>query len=286
MQSQQAPQFPQVLENPQSEQLRQSPQYGIIAQDQDAAAILAAGADYIEPTIVGNVIVQDADGDWQANSALREREPSPSFAVLAPKDLRLSDPAFPLERTRDYLQVAFAAISAVARPGAVVVLGSGAARRLPEGVEPADGRRQFAQTVEVARDVAAEHGLEVILEPLHHGETDLINTVAEAIAFLDEFGMGEVRVVADLFHIMLEHEPLEVIGAHAGRVAHAHIADSGRTPPGQGDWPLAPFLQSLRGGGYLGHVSIECTWKDIAAEAHPALAALRAADPVRAVSEA
>lgn len=177
--------------------------------------------------------------------------------------------------------IAFAAVSALARPGATVVLGSGGARRLPEGVSLSEGRQHFARAVQVARDVAAEHGLEVILEPLQRGETDLINTLAEAIEFLDEFGMGEVRVVADLFHVMLEQESLEVVREHAGRVAHAHIADTGRRPPGQGDWPLAEFLQALRGGGYLGHVSIECTWDDIAVEAGPALAAVRAADPVR-----
>lgn len=259
----------------------QSPQYGVIAPDQDADAILAAGADYLEPTIVGNVVVQDLDDRWQPDPALRERAPSPSFAILCPGELRLSDPAFPLEQVRDYLRVAFAAVSALARPGATVVLGSGGARRLPEGVPLQEGRRQFACAVQVARDVAAEHGLEVILEPLHRGETDLINTLAEAIEFLDEFGMSEVRVVADLFHIMLEQEPLAVIRAHAGRVAHAHIADTDRRPPGQGDWPLAEFLQALRSGGYLGHVSIECTWADVTTEAGPALAAVRAADPVR-----
>jgi D-psicose/D-tagatose/L-ribulose 3-epimerase len=267
-------------------QSQSSPQYGIIAPDGDADAILAAGADYIEPTIVGNVIVQDDEGAWQPNLALRRRPPSPSFAVLVPQDLHLSAPDFPLERIRGYLESAFSAISAVARPGAVVVLGSGAARRIPEGVEAADGRRRFAEAFGVARDVGAEHGLEVILEPLHQGETDLINSVAEAIAFLDEFGMGEVRVVADLFHIMLEHEPLAVISAHADRVAHAHIADTGRAPTGQGDWPLAEFLHALRSGGYMGHVSIECSWADLPAEAGPALAALRAADPVTSLQGA
>ena len=262
----------------------QSPQYGVITPDQDADAFLAAGADYLEPTIVGNVIVQDPDGSWQPDPALRERALSPSFAILCPGGLRLSDPAFPLEQVRDYLGTAFAAVSALARPGATVVLGSGGARRLPDGVDPSAGRRQFARSVELARDLAAEHGLEVILEPLHRGETDLINTLAEAVEFLDEFGMGEVRVVADLFHIMLEQEPFDVLRAHAGRVAHAHIADTDRRPPGQGDWPLAGFLQALRSGGYLGHVSIECTWADVAVEAAPALAAVRGADPVRSAS--
>src|SRR5699024_5028113 len=161
-----------------------------------------------------------------------------------------------------------------ARPGATIVLGSGAARRTPEGVDPAAARAQLARSVRLARDLAVEHGLEAILEPLHRGETDQINTLAEAVAFLDEHDLGDVRVVADLFHVMLEQESLETVRAHAGRVAHAHIADTDRRPPGQGDWPLRAFLASLREGGYRGAVSLECVWQDLAAAAagqdHPA----------------
>lgn len=260
--------------------------HGIITPDSEADAALAAGADYLEPTIVGNLLVQREDGSWHADPVLPRRECAPSFAVLCPAEHRLSDPSYPLEDTHAYLRVAFGAIAEVATPGAFVVLGSGAARRIPEGVSRVDARRQFARSVSIAREIAAAYDLEVILEPLHRGETDQINSLVEALEFLDEFGMGEMRVVADLFHIMLEHESFEVVRSVAGRVAHAHIADTGRTPPGQGDWPLAEFLQALRGGGYQGRVSIECIWADLAAEAGPALAALRAADPATAAVNA
>lgn len=135
----------------------------------------------------------------------------------------------------------------------------------------------------LARDLAAEHGLEVLLEPLHRGETDLVTTIAEAVAFLEVHDLADVRVVADLFHVMLEEEPFAVVREHAGRVGYAHVADTDRRPPGQGDWPLAGFLAALRDGGYGGHVSIECfIWQDIPAEGRDALAVLRAADPATA----
>src|SRR5699024_12665439 len=76
-------------------------------------------------------------------------------------------------------------------------------------------------------------------------------------------------------------EGFDMVRRHAGRVAHAHIADTDRRPPGQGDWPLREFLTALREGGYRGAVSIECVWADLAAEAGDALAALRAADSRR-----
>ena len=257
-------------------------EHGILTDRASTAAAYAAGADYVEPTILHNLLIEQADGTWQEAPLADAWQPAPSFAVIAPAGLGLSDPAADHEAIAQHLRLVMTAAARRARPGATIVLGSGAARTTPEGVDPAAAREQLARSVRLARDLAAEHGLEAILEPLHRGETDQINTLAEAVEFLDAHDLAEMRVVADLFHIMLEQESLEVVREHAGRVAHAHIADTDRRPPGQGDWPLRAFLASLREGGYRGAVSIECHWQDLAAEAAGALAALREADGIPA----
>ncbi|MGO1481980.1 MAG: sugar phosphate isomerase/epimerase family protein [Brachybacterium sp.] len=255
-------------------------EHGILTDRAGTAAAYAAGADYVEPTILHNLLVQDADGTWQEAPLTDAWQPAPSFAVIAPAGLGLADPAADPGVIAGHLRLVMTAAARRARPGATIVLGSGAARSAPEGVDPAAARAQLARSVRLARDLAAEHGLEAILEPLHRGESDQINSIAEAIAFLDEHDLAEMRVVADLFHIMREQESLDVVREHAGRVAHAHIADTDRRPPGQGDWPLRAFLASLREGGYRGAVSIECEWQDLASEAAGALAALREADGI------
>jgi D-psicose/D-tagatose/L-ribulose 3-epimerase len=84
-----------------------------------------------------------------------------------------------------------------------------------------------------------------------------------------------VPVVADLYHIMLEEEPLTALTEFGPRIGHAHIADSGRRAPGLGDWPLQEFLHGLRSGGYRGAVSLECVWQDFAAELPRALEHVR-----------
>jgi len=265
-----------------------TPQHGIIAAHSRAAEVRAAGSDYLEQTVVGSLLVEDENaadgagpgGAWRAASELAPLPPAPSFAILCPASVQVSDPSVPLSVTEEYLRAAFAAIAPWARPGATVVLGSGASRRIPEGVGRAEGEQRFAASARTARDLAAAHGLEVLLEPLHRGETDLVNTLEEAVAFLDAHDLSDVRVVADLFHVMLEGESFETVHRLAPRVGHIHVADTDRRPPGQGDWPLAEFLTALRDGGCAGHVSIECfTWEDIAVEGRPALGAVRAADP-------
>jgi D-psicose/D-tagatose/L-ribulose 3-epimerase len=251
--------------------------YGVILPTEHVTAAEAAGADYVEPTIVGNVVVPGASGRWVMNPEYRGAERSPSFAVLFPRDIRLSDPSFSREVITRYLEDVLGAVGGVAEQDALIVFGSGAARTIPDDVDSAVGARRFAEVLVEARDIAAGNGVRIILEPLHRGETNLVNTIVEAAAFLDEHGIDGVPIVADLFHIMYEEEPFEAVRAHADRIGHAHIADTDRRPPGQGDWPLREFLTALRDGGYTGDVSIECHWNDVEAELAPALAAVRSA---------
>src|SRR5699024_2745075 len=129
-------------------------EHGILT---DHAHTAAAGADYIEPTVLGSLLVQDADGTWQEAPPHDDLPPAPSFAVIAPADLGLSDPAADPARIERHLRLVMTAAARRARPGATVVLGSGAARRTPDGVEPARARAQLARSVRLARDLAAEH---------------------------------------------------------------------------------------------------------------------------------
>lgn len=250
-------------------------EYGVIVPQDRALIALEAGADYVEPTIVGNLVVAEGD-EWVRNPDYRGPEQSPSFAILFPGDIKISDPSFPAERVTAYLSAVLPIIAGAALPGAKIVFGSGGARTLPQGVDTAAGRARFAEVVAEARDIAQQNDLRIILEPLNRKEANLLNSIEETVAFLDEFGIEDVPVVADLYHIMLEEEPLSVVQALGSRIGHAHIADSGRTPPGQGDWPLAPFISALRDGGYSGTISIECNFTDFEPELTAALAHLRA----------
>lgn len=247
---------------------------GVIVREEDAAAAMAAGVDYIEPHIVGNVVVQDGD-TWVAGPAVKPGRRHPSFAIMFPGDVRLADPGADPTVLRDYLAAVLPVVAEVAEPGAKLVLGSGAARTTPEGVDQVSAQQRLAENLAVIVEATRSHGLEVILEPLNKGETDNINSIAEALAFLDEHGFTDVRVVADLYHIVLENESLESIAPNVARVGHAHVADTGRFAPGTGDWPIREFVTMLQEGGYAGNLTIECSFNDLAAELPAAVEFLR-----------
>ncbi len=250
--------------------------FGIVADRDRAAIALRLGVDYVEPTIAGNVVTRDADGVWQLDPAFAGGE-FPSFAILFPGEIALSDPRFPDAEVTAYLERVLGLVGSIAATGAKVVFGSGAARALPPGIDRAAGEACFARTLVEARDVAARNDLRIMLEPLHRGETDVVNSIAEAIAFLDEHRIDGVPIVADLFHIQTEAESLDFVAQNVGRIGHAHIADTGRRFLGSGDWPWREFLRVLRDGGYDSSVSIECAWgDDFEAELAASLASLRA----------
>jgi D-psicose/D-tagatose/L-ribulose 3-epimerase len=239
------------------------------------------GADYVEPTIVGNIALLDDDGIPRANPAFAG-ERFGSFAVLVPGTLQVADPSVPIDDIERYFRAVFEVIAGVATPGAKVVFGSGASRTIPDGVSRADGEERFARSLEIARDAAAEHDIQVMLEPLHRGESNLVNSIAEAVAFLDRHDIPGVTIVADYYHIELEAEELSVVAAHVDRIGHAHLADDERRwlGAGEGEWP--EFVRVLRTAGYTGPISVEARWTetDLDAEVSASIAALRAADPV------
>ncbi len=251
--------------------------HGVLVPVDHLDAALACGADYVEPPIVGNVVVE-VDGRWVANPAFRTPAPAPQCAVLFPGSFELSNPDADLDAVRAYLDQVLPIVAGFAEPGARVVFGSGAARRIPDGVDAAAGRARFAEVFGIALETGRRHGLEVLLEPLNQGETNLIHSLAEGAEFLDEFGFDDARMVADLYHITLESEPLEVVGRLVPRVGHAHVADTGRRAPGTGDWPIAEFVDVLHAGGYRGNLTIECTFDDFEPELTDALAFLRRLD--------
>ncbi|MFJ3385144.1 MULTISPECIES: sugar phosphate isomerase/epimerase family protein [unclassified Curtobacterium] len=278
---------------------------GIVAGAELTEAARRAGADHVEPAITGNLAVPADDQHrddphrddphrddphrdhphrdhphrdrWRRNevyAGARFR----SFALFVPPDLPLL--TAPVERVDDYFAQVLPIVASVAEPGAVIVFGSGTARTAPEGMPHTEAHERFARVVRSARDTAAERGLRIVLEPLNRAETNLVHTIAEAVAFLDEHDLGDVDVVADLFHVQAESESFDVVRALAGRIGHVHVSDHDRQPPGdaEGAWPWPAFLAAVHDGGYRGAVSLECRWhEDPEPQMAAALALVRAA---------
>jgi sugar phosphate isomerase/epimerase len=105
---------------------------------------------------------------------------------------------------------------------------------------------------------AAGRGQVLLYEPLNRYETDLFNRQVDAAAFLDSNGLGNVRLLCDLFHMNIEEADIAAtlhgLGNHVG---HVHWADSNRRAMGLGHTLPQPIVAALRGIGYVGYLSAE-----------------------------
>lgn len=247
-----------------------------ITPDQIGAAIVA-GFDYVE------LPARALDPEGNHELALRKigRALAKShratkvevFSGLLPEDITVVGPDVDQERLRRYLHRAFTDMWALG--GMLVVLGNGAARNIPEGFPRAQAEAQLAQTLVFIEDEGDRNGLDLAIEPLNHAETNLLNTLDESRRFLADHQVEEVRLLVDSYHLNAEGESLDVVEDCGALIAHVHVADRGRLPPGQGDFDFAPLFTTLHKIGYDARISIRCTWSDFAREAGPALAYVR-----------
>lgn len=163
--------------------------------------------------------------------------------------------------------------------GRVLVLGSPAERRVLPGCTVQDAWRYTQDTVIRCLPHLYEAGVLLCLEPLGREETDLVNTVAEGIRFLEELDHPALRLQLDVKAMQSEGGSIpDLIAQAAPYVAHVHASD-GRAAPGFGSLDFAPILGALRAIGYRGYVSVEAfdTAPGPQAIAERSLACLRAA---------
>jgi len=106
---------------------------------------------------------------------------------------------------------------------------------------------QFLPTVKLA------------LEPLNRYETSLINTVGEALDFIDAVGQENLGILFDSFHANIEEVSLgEALRAAKDRLFHVHLADSNRWIPGFGHLNFALLWEALEDVSYQGSLVLEC----------------------------
>lgn len=235
--------------------------FGCCGSTDDIWSISAAGYDFIELP-VATVMPDAPKQDWEPiRKNIREFPIKPeAWNCLLPGDVKVTGPEADPKRQRAYLSTAFERISEVG--GRVVVFGSGAARRVPEGFPMAKAKEQVIDFLHMVGDIAHEHALKVVIEPLNRAETNIILSVKEGLDYAERVNHPSVGVLADFYHIDEEHEPFANIVEAKHYLSHVHVADTGRLFPGSGSYDYPGFIAALRDAGYEKRVSCECGWGD------------------------
>ena len=225
------------------------------------AMLKKCGYDFAEGGTAALFVPDKPDAEFERKRAETAAAvlPVPACNGFFPADMKLVGP-----EPRHEAALAYATII-LARAGKgglkILVLGSGGARRVPEGFDAAKARGQFVGFCQKLGPLAEKAGVTIVLEPLNKGETNFLNTVAEGCGIVDEIGHPNVQLHADIFHMLREDEsPASIVKAGA-RLRHCHIAEKkNRTPPGTDGDDFRGYFKALKTIGYQGRMSIEGKW--------------------------
>lgn len=235
--------------------------FGLCASPEKAEKLKAVGFSFIEGG-VGSFLKPDTpDADYAPQLAkLRACAlPIRSCNGFIPSKFKLTGPDLAHDAALDYAAKACERADAIGIP--FIVLGSGGARKIPDGFDHEKGNAQFIEFCKKLGDRIAKRNVTIVLEPLNKGETNLLNSVAEGVGFVDAIQSPRVQLLADFYHMMRENEGPESIRKAGARLRHCHIAElEKRMAPGTKGEDFTGFLKALKDIGYVGGVSCECSW--------------------------
>lgn len=150
-------------------------------------------------------------------------------------------------------------------------------RTAPAGFPPAEARKQFADFCRQAAREGAARGITVLIQPMGAKSTNLINTVAEALALVEEVNSPNLQLLVDFSTMVEGGEDFAILRRAGSHIRQIEIQNPhGRVYPQQADEAdYAAFFRALKAGGYRGGFSIHGKPGDFFTTAPRALALLR-----------
>lgn len=246
-------------------------QFGVCTGFKNAATAQAAGWDFVEENVQG--FLKGLEKDWTAPDPAPL--PTPAANSMVPGSVPIVGPNVSRDQLKQYMT---AVLTRAPRVGMhTIVFGSGGARNVPEGFDRSKAVDQITDFLHLIAPIAQDNGVTIVIEPLNRGECNIINTVAEAMTYVERVKHPHIKCLVDSYHFWLEDEPLANLEKAMPSIAHVHVADrDGRTPPGEsGTSDYKPFFKVLKQGGYDRLVSVECKGFDFATHGTKVLERLR-----------
>jgi sugar phosphate isomerase/epimerase len=249
---------------------------GISTNISNNGILTAAGYSFVEENARGFLVPAEADSVFEQKLSLLKESKLPLEACnsFLPGNLKCVGPAPVHEEILKFGETTFRR----ARMAGIktIVFGSGGARAIPEGFSREEARQQFISLCKQLAPIAKKYDVIISLEPLNTKECNFINSVAEGGEIVQEVNHDNFRLLADIYHMLMENESPSNIIKYGHLLYHTHIAEkTGRSAPGVNNEDFTQYFKALKEVKYEGRMAIECTWKNLEEQASGALLFMR-----------
>lgn len=259
---------------------------GVAAGLGRAEFVKSAGGQFLTESVGGFLVPDKSDAEFARNLEKLAASPLPVLACngfIRPANLRCVGGDANHDDVLSWAEIAFRRLARA--KGKFIVFGSAGSRALRDGWPKDKGERQFVAILKRMGPLAARHGITVVVEQLQASECNLINHIGDAARLIRAAGHPNIRVLADLFHMVKGGDTPADLKAAMDVVVHIEIAEKeGRTVPGVSGDDFRPFFSVLREANYHGAINIEGKWTDAQLAPGFATIARQAADAQAAVN--
>ncbi len=250
--------------------------FGICTGLNNVNRLAEVGYDYIELGVRSALMPEADETEFQKireQVAAAPLKPE-AYAGFIPGDLRVVGDAVDFPRLSRYVETACRRASEIG--GKVIVYGSSGSRNIEEGYSKERALAQIAEFLDMAADHAETHGITIVIEPICMKEGNILRTVADGLTMAKRVNRKGIKVLADLYHVWQENEPIQNIVDAAEWLAHVHIAEPiKRSYPGNDDFDFTDFFTALKKAGYDGRISCECKFDNFHEDIKTALETMK-----------
>lgn len=238
-------------------------------------ALAASGYKYYEFDFGGMARADDEKyNNFKATAERLGLTPVSSNGMF-PGDIPLLTGEAGYEAIKTHLKKGFARANELGTP--IVILGSGKARTIPEGMTAKEAEERFITVLrEVIAPMAQEAGIIIGIEELRAEECNFINNCKEAMVIIKKLGHPNVKLLVDYYHSILGGDTVAELESFGEDIVHVHMASPKNTravPQKDIDFEdVKEFFAMLKRIGYEGAVSLEARFVDYAADLKSALA--------------
>lgn len=204
--------------------------FGICAGTDIISNAKKYGMDYFESSVVGlNSLTED-----EFNLFLKNQQESPIkcevLNILFPGSISIVGPNADKQEIKNYLNSSLERASRAEVE--IIVFGSGRSRFLPDGFSFETAMQQLYEISYLLGETAKKYGLMIAFEPLNRNETNMINTLDEGLSLVNTVSHPNFKLLADIYHMMVNNESADSILRCKNNLIHVHIATkNGRKYP-------------------------------------------------------